>query len=250
MSGACCDTCAKAEERRRANQLARGRFAAIVRDTTPRGALARLRGDDSGGFDYAGQAKKLADKKSNADRGEVVGEAGGGAAGGAFGGPGGAILGTWLGGKAGKAYGSLFDGPKDCVPGEDPNDPECDGTQVVTGVRVCAPGEDPSSGCVKQTASTDGSVRRGPPKTAAFPTAAAPTTATLQEAKRTRTASAAYDVEREAGITDKDRDEAAKLERENPGAGIALALAGVGVTTGVVAIGWAIMRNKRRKRTR
>lgn len=96
---------------------------------------------------------------------------------------------------AGRAfdYGASFNKNKDCVKGQDPNDPECDGTQVVSGVRICGPNEDPSSGCVRDTNT------RGAPALSAFPEREIDLTGRrAREAQRTREAQAQYEADRDA----------------------------------------------------
>jgi hypothetical protein len=78
----------------------------------------------------------------------------------------------------------------DCKPGEDPNDPECDGVQVITGARICKPGENPSSGCVPDRGDTS---HRGAPATGAFPAAAERTAEVEEEAEQTRQSLAEYE---------------------------------------------------------
>jgi len=133
---------------------------------------------------------------------------------------------------AGKAFefGASFNKNKDCVPGEDPNDPECDGSQVVTGVRICGPNEDPtSSGCVRDTNT------RGTPATSAFPNAAIDVTGqTAREAERTQSAQRASEA----------------AAQSSGGAGAALAVAGVGAVALSGFIWYATTRGTRRRKNR
>lgn len=232
---ACCDACAKGEA-----TAARARFAALRRASFREVSEADLE-----------LARKVANARSNEERGEVAGAAGGGAAG-AYAGPGGAVVGAYVGKKLGGKIGGWFDRP-DCKPGEDPNDPECDGVQVISGVRICSPGESPSTGCIPPTPEADGGTRRSAPATGAFPTSGGLTYEQREEAERTRQASATYDAERDAGMTDKERDEKAAAlanAKTSTSDGVIVGAVVVGVVMVGAAVTLAYRATKKRKRAR
>lgn len=125
----CCDACSK----KRISSLR---------------ALVRMRGG------YEDAAEKLAHGDTKA-AGETAGATGGAAGGGAIAGPGGAVVGAWIGRKAGGWVGSQFSGPENCRPGEDPNDPECDGQQVIVGVQLQDQRKLPATGAFPSASTVD-----------------------------------------------------------------------------------------------
>lgn len=191
---------------------------------------ARLRGASNDELYSTGQ--KFAQANTNKERGETAGAAGGGAAGLYFGGAGGAAVGAWLGGKGGGAIGGWFDNPQ-CVKGEDPNDPECDGEQVIVGAKICAPGEDAKkTGCIPNN---PGSAHRSAPATGAFPSRAAETEVSREEARTTREAQARF-----------EREEAAAKEG---GGGVAFVVVGsLMLAAGGGAVWYLTKKSKKRRR--
>lgn len=125
-------------------------------------------------------------------------------------------------------FGASFNRDPNCKPGEDPNDPECDGVQVVTGVRICGPNEDPSSGCVRDTNT------RGAPSSSAFPNAAIDVGGgRAREAERTRAAQASYDADASPG----DRSDGGGIVYATAGAIAAYSAAGA-IAAGVGRRTW------------